>query len=65
MSRELHGALRRVEEFEAVRSDEKEEWQDRQKLTTAAENEEEMIEVLLLPMLCFNTPRMCKVVCLA
>eukprot|EP01084_Bolivina_argentea_P165662 287768_1 len=45
LSRELHGALRRVEEFGAVRSDEKEEWQDRQKLTTAAENEEEMIEM--------------------
>ncbi len=64
MSRELHGALRRVEEFEAVRSEEKEEWQDRQKSTTAAENEEEMIEVQL-PMLCFNTPHTRKVVCVA
>ncbi len=68
MSRELHDALHRVEEFEqnerTVRTEEK-EWQDKQQ-SNAAATEEELIQVLtVLPMLLcvylrLSTYQLCK-----
>ncbi len=54
MSRQLHDSLKRVEEFEVAMSEEKEEWHDNQRSITAAGIEQEMVEVLVPPMLFFN-----------
>ncbi len=53
MSRQLHDSLKRVEEFEVAMSEEKEEWHDNQRSITAAGIEQEMVEVLVPPMLFF------------